>query len=167
VVALTVEDRREGTRFVHASDVQGPLSPVAAAYLARQRPTLLYLSGPPAYLESQLGAELVERGIDHLLRIIDQTGCRVILDHHALRDAAYPERFRRLWETGRVVTAAGYLGERDTPLEARRRELWTGRRKPPMPVRPSRARGAGESPAADRTRVTMNVRPRVPRVREG
>jgi uncharacterized protein len=167
VVALTVEDRREGTRFVHASDVQGPLSPVAAAYLARQRPTLLYLSGPPAYLESQLGAELVERGIEHLLRIIDQTGCRVILDHHALRDAAYPERFRRLWETGRVVTAAGYLGERDAPLEARRRELWTGRRKPPMPVRPSRARGAGESPAADRTRVTMNVRPRAPRVREG
>jgi len=167
VVALTVEDRREGTRFVHASDVQGPLSPVAAAYLARQRPTLLYLSGPPAYLESQLGAELVERGIEHLLRIIDQTGCRVILDHHALRDAAYPERFRRLWETGRVVTAAGYLGERDAPLEARRRELWTGRRKPPMPVRPSRARGAGESPAADRTRVTMNVHPRAPRVREG
>lgn len=167
VVALTVEDRREGTRFVHASDVQGPLSPVAAAYLARQRPTLLYLSGPPAYLESQLGAELVERGIEHLLRIIDQTGCRVILDHHALRDAAYPERFRRLWETGRVVTAAGYLGERDAPLEAQRRELWTGRRKPPMPVRPSRARGAGESPAADRTRATINVRPRLPWVREG
>jgi uncharacterized protein len=168
VVALTVEDRREGTRFVHASDVQGPLSPVAAAYLARQRPTLLYLSGPPAYLESQLGAELVERGIEHLLRIIDQTGCRVILDHHALRDAAYPERFRRLWETGRVVTAAGYLGERDAPLEAQRRELWTGRRKPPMPVRPSRARGAGESSAADGTRAaTVNVRPRLPRVREG
>jgi uncharacterized protein len=167
VVALTVEDRREGTRFVHASDVQGPLSPVAAAYLARQRPTLLYLSGPPAYLESQLGAEMVDRGIEHLLRIIDQTGCRVILDHHALRDAAYPERFRRLWETGRVVTAAGYLGQSDAPLEARRRELWTGRRKPPMPVRPSRARGAGESPAAARTRPTINVRPRLPRVREG
>jgi predicted metallo-beta-lactamase superfamily hydrolase len=167
VVALTVEDRREGTRFVHASDVQGPLSPVAAAYLARQRPTLLYLSGPPAYLESQLGAEMVDRGIEHLLRIIDQTGCRVILDHHALRDAAYPERFRRLWETGRVVTAAGYLGQSDAPLEARRRELWTGRRKPPMPVRPSRARGAGESPAGARTRPTINVRPRLPRVREG
>lgn len=165
VVALTVEDRREGTRFVHASDVQGPLSPVAAAYLARQRPTLLYLSGPPAYLESQLGAELVDRGIEHLLRIIDQTGCRVILDHHALRDAAYPERFRRLWETGRVVTAAGYLGERDAPLEARRRELWTGRRKPPMPVRPSRARGA--VPGEDRASEATNFRPRFGRVREG
>jgi len=167
VVALTVEDRREGSRFVHASDVQGPLSPVAAAYLARQRPTLLYLSGPPAYLESQLGAELVERGIEHLLRIIDQTGCRVILDHHALRDAAYPERFRRLWETGRVVTAAGFLGERDAPLEARRRELWTGRRKPPMPVRPSRARGAGGEPGVDAAPAATNFRPRFGRAREG
>ena len=166
VVALTVEDRREGTRFVHASDVQGPLSPVAAAYLARQRPTLLYLSGPPAYLESQLGAELMERGIEHLLRIIDQTGCRVIIDHHALRDAAYRERFRRLWESGRVVTAAGYLGEDNAPLEARRRGLWTGRRKPPTPVRPSRARGAAAG--ADEARAAAHFRPRSSgRVREG
>src|SRR5262245_34616820 len=44
VIALTVEDRRDGRRFVHASDVQGPLSPVATAYLVRERPTLLYLS---------------------------------------------------------------------------------------------------------------------------
>jgi predicted metallo-beta-lactamase superfamily hydrolase len=162
LVALTIEDRREGTRFVHASDVQGPLSPVAAAYLARQRPTLLYLSGPPAYLESQLGAELIDRGVDHLLRIIEQTGCRVILDHYALRDAAYPERFRRLWETGRVVTAAAYLGQADAPLEARRLDLWRGRRKPPMPVRPSRARGvAGGARAADADR------PRLRRARRG
>src|SRR6185503_19450849 len=150
VVALTIEDRREGTRFVHASDVQGPLSPVAAAYLARQRPTLLYLSGPPAYLESQLGADLMERG----------------MDHHALRDAAYPERFRRLWESGRVMTAAGYLGEDDAPLEARRRGLWTGRRKPPTPVRPSRARGAAAG--ADEARAAAHFRPRSSgRVREG
>jgi len=168
VVALTVEDRREGTRFVHASDVQGPLSPVAAAYLARQRPTLLYLSGPPAYLESQLGAELVDRGIEHLLRIIDQTGCRVIFDHYALRDAAYPERFRRLWETGRVVTAAGFLGLADAPLEARRLELRPGRRKPPMPVRPSRARGAAEAGGArPPARATFNTRPGLRRMREG
>lgn len=167
VVALTIEDRREGSRFVHASDVQGPLSPVAAAYLARQRPTLLYLSGPPAYLESQLGADLIDRGVEHLLRIIDQTGCQVILDHHALRDAAYPQRFRRLWETGRVVTAAGYLGLADTPLEARRRDLWREERKPPMPVRPSSARGARDGAAAQQAApgATYN-RPRLGRTRE-
>ncbi|HEU4439194.1 MAG TPA: hypothetical protein VFT36_08080 [Methylomirabilota bacterium] len=166
VVALTVEDRREGTRFVHASDVQGPLSAVAAAYLIRERPSVLYLSGPPAYLESQLGADVVERGIEHLLRIIDRTGCRVILDHYALRDAAYRERLRRLWETGRVVTAAGFLGLADAPLEARRRELWAGRRKPPMPVRPSRARGLADGGAAAAP-SRFNVRPRAGRVREG
>lgn len=135
VVALTVVDRREGARFVHASDVQGPLSPVAAAYLIRERPTLLYVSGPPAYLESQVGADLIDRGIDNLLRVMEQTGCRVILDHHALRGADYRERFRRLWETGRVVTAAAFLGQPEAALEARRRDLWAGRRKPPAPVR--------------------------------
>ena len=62
VIALTVTDRREGFRFVHASDVQGPLSPVATAYLIRERPNLLYLSGPPAYLERELGSAVIDRG---------------------------------------------------------------------------------------------------------
>src|SRR5260370_1079948 len=132
--------------FRHDPEGRGPVARGAGAYRGGRGPTLLSLWGPPAYLESQLGAELVDRGIEHLLRIIDQTGCRVILDHHALRDAAYPERFSRLWETGRVVTAAGYLGEHDAPLEARRRELWTVRGKPPMPARPPRARAAGGGP---------------------
>jgi predicted metallo-beta-lactamase superfamily hydrolase len=131
VVALTVTDRREGFRFVHASDVQGPLSPVAAAYLMRERPHLLYLSGPPSYLERQVGSALIDTGIEHLLRIVDRCGCRVIMDHHALRDDRYRERFGRLWDTGQVVTAAGYLGLDDTPLESQRRRLWAGQRKAP------------------------------------
>ncbi len=155
VVALTVADRRDGFRFVHASDVQGPLSPVAAAYLIRERPSLLYLSGPPSYLEAQLGAALIERGVAHLLRIIERTGCRVIMDHHALRDADYGERFRRVWETGQVTTAAGFLGLADAVLEIRRRELWAAKRKPPAPVRaPARARrlNATEASAMMRAR---------------
>jgi predicted metallo-beta-lactamase superfamily hydrolase len=131
VVALTVEDPRERQRFVFASDVQGPLSAVAAAYLLRERPTLLYLSGPPSYIEGELGRELIERGIDNLLRVIDGTGCRVIMDHHALRDARALSRFARLWDTGRVMTAASYLGLPDAALEARRAQLWATVRKPP------------------------------------
>src|SRR5205807_3197642 len=142
-------------RFVHASDVQGPLSPVAAAYLARQRPTLLYLSGPPAYLESQLGAELVERGIDHLLRIIDQTGCRVILDHHALRDAAYPERFRRLWETGRGGPAPANLAGPAGPSGGAARGRGRGGRSPRCPLHPPRPRAAGGPPPAARPAVPL------------
>jgi hypothetical protein len=132
VVALTVEDRRDRSRFVFAGDVQGPLSAVATAYLVRERPTLLYLAGPPAYLERQLGTALIDRGVDNLLRIIDATGCRVIMDHYALRDRDYEERFRRLWETGRVATAAGFLGVPESPLESRRPRLWAAERKGPV-----------------------------------
>src|SRR5918992_1948170 len=140
VTALTVVDRAERERFVFASDVQGPLSPVAAGYLIQERPTLLYLSGPPSYLEHELGHALIERGIDNLLRIIDASGCRVIMDHHALRDARAAARFARLWETGRVLTAAAYLGVAEATLEAQRVLLWSSAsRKPPVKVAARRA----------------------------
>jgi hypothetical protein len=133
-VALTLTDRAEGFRFVFASDVQGPLSSVATAYLIRERPHLLYLSGPPSYLEKQLGREVIDRAIDNLERVVDATGCRVIMDHYALRDGDPRERFARLWEGDRVVTAAGYLGLRDCLLEAKRCVLWASRRKPPARI---------------------------------
>ena len=144
VVALTVTDLREGKRFVYASDVQGPLSAVAAAYLIRERPDLLYLSGAPAYLESQLGSAVIDQSVEQLLRVMDQTGCRVVLDHHAVRAESYPDRFRRLWETGQVVTAAGFLGLEDAALESRRRSLWARTRKPAAPM-PGRLKRWGRS----------------------
>ena len=61
---------------------------------------------------------MIDRGIAKLSRVIDATGCRVIMDHHAVRDARYPERFRALWESGSVVTAAGFLGLADAALES-------------------------------------------------
>ena len=137
---LTLADPAEPERFVFASDVQGPLSPVATGYLIQERPTLLYLSGPPSYLERELGAALVERGIENLLRVIDTTGCRVIMDHYALRDTRFAERFVRLWETGAVVTAAGYLSLADAPLECRRGDAWAAARKPPARAGRSRER---------------------------
>ncbi|OGK85674.1 MAG: hypothetical protein A2050_02480 [Candidatus Rokubacteria bacterium GWA2_73_35] len=138
VLALTVEDEDARERFVFASDVQGPISPVAAAYLVRERPTLLYVSGPPSYIERELGAALIERGVENLLRIVDATGCRVILDHHALRDTRWERRFERLWATGRVVTAARHLGLPDAALESRRDRAWAAARKPPAKAREER-----------------------------
>ena len=81
----------------------------------------------------------VERGIDHLVRVLDTTGCRVIMDHHALRDGRFSSRFERLWQTGRVVTAAAHLGAETQPLEARRDRLWAAVRKPPAKARDPRA----------------------------
>src|SRR5205814_2229940 len=96
VVGLVVSDRAQRERFVFASDVQGPLSAVAAAWVIQQRPTLLYLSGPPSYIERDLPAGAVQRGMDNLQRVLDATGCRVIMDHHALRDPAFASRFESL-----------------------------------------------------------------------
>ena len=142
VVALTVTERSDGFRFVHASDVQGPLSPVATGYLIRERPHLLYLAGPPSYLEDRVGRAVVARGVDNLRRIIDRCGCRVIMDHHALRDPAWRERFRDLWESGHVTTAAGFLGLEERPLETQRRSLWAEQRRPAaaMDARPAATR---------------------------
>jgi predicted metallo-beta-lactamase superfamily hydrolase len=153
VVALVVADVAQRERFVFASDVQGPLSAVAGAWLVQQRPTLLYLSGPPSYVESELPPHAVERGIDNLMRVMDASGCRVIMDHHALRDPAYVTRFERLWQTGRVVTAAAHLGLEAAPLEVRRRALWGDVRKPAAPIRrPAPARdGAAIMGRAART----------------
>ena len=137
VLALSVHDPAERERFVFASDVQGPLSGVAAAWLIQQRPTLVYLSGPPSYIEREMGTQAIERGIDNLRRLIDATGCRVIMDHHAVREAAFEARFQRLFATGRVVTAAGHLGVPLAALESRRRQLWTAvARKPAATARP-------------------------------
>ena len=138
LVALTVTDHREHQRFVFASDVQGPLSSVAAAWLIQQRPTMLYLSGPPSYVEREVGTAVIDRAVDNLRRIVDVTGCRVIMDHYAMRDPRFATRFERLWQTGRVITAAAHLGVDASPLEARRDRLWASARKPPAKVAPSR-----------------------------
>jgi len=150
VVALMVTDHREHQRFVFASDVQGPLSAVAAAWLIQQRPTTLYLSGPPSYIEREVGTAAIDRGVDHLKRILDTTGCRVIMDHHAIRDPRFSTRFERLWETGRVVTAAAHLGLDAQPLEARRDQLWTAVRKPPAKAGTPRPLPAREARRAAR-----------------
>ena len=104
----------DGERFVHASDLQGPASPVATAYLLRERPDLVYLSGPPTYLQSQVGRDVVQRGIDNLVRLVGETGCRVIVDHHAVREPRFRDRL-----AGGVRHRAGRDGG-GVPRSARR-----------------------------------------------
>ena len=77
-------------RFVFASDVQGPLSPVAAAYLVQPAPH----AALPVRAAVLSRARARHRGHRPGASTICcassmQTGCRVIMDHHALRDAAY------------------------------------------------------------------------------
>jgi predicted metallo-beta-lactamase superfamily hydrolase len=101
---------------------------------------LIYLSGPVSYLEREVGRDAIDRAIDHLIRVVEATGCRVIMDHHAIRDPRFAERFAKLWETGRVVTAAAFLGLPEAPLESRRNRAWASTRKPPARSEDPRAK---------------------------
>jgi hypothetical protein len=76
-----------------------------------------------------VGHDVVQRAIDNLLRLVGETGCRVIMDHHAVREPRFRERLAQVFETGRVVTAAEFVGRRDECLEARRAALWARRRR--------------------------------------
>ena len=115
----------DGYRFVHASDVQGPVSLRATRALIKWNPDLLYMDGPPSYmLGYKFSRRDLEKAEENLAGIIKETGCDVILDHHLLRDLKYRERFKKVYKTGKVKTAAEYTGMENNPLEARRKELY-------------------------------------------
>ncbi|MBI2886604.1 MAG: MBL fold metallo-hydrolase [Chloroflexi bacterium] len=116
--------------YVHAGDVQGPLSPSAMEWILRQRPDLLYLSGAPTYrLYYQAAAEGdtltvqdVRQAKTNLLTIMKYTGCEVILDHYLTRDLNFRRLYQEVFATRRVRTAAAFLGQPERLLEARRRD---------------------------------------------
>ena len=84
VITTTIE--WEGEKFMHASDVQGPLYEGAKKLILNENPDTLILSGPPIYLE---GFALEKQDIllaKENLTEISQKIPRVIVDHHLLRD---------------------------------------------------------------------------------
>ena len=77
----------------------------------------------------------MQRGIDNLVRLVGETGCQVIVDHHAVREPRFRERLAQAFDTGRVVTAAEYLGRRQ-----RMPRGMAGRALGPAPARRGRTR---------------------------
>ena len=128
VMAVAMKSR-EGT-FIHGSDIQGPMSGQAFAWLLQQRPDVLYLSGAPTYklyfrdeneADTFTFADL-RAAKQNLRTLIKYTGCEVILDHYATRDRNFHRLHDDLLATGNVKTAAEYLGVAERPLEACRRD---------------------------------------------
>ena len=128
VMAVAVRSR-DGC-FVHASDVQGPLSATAIEWVLRQRPDILYLSGPPTYWRHYQASDQADavtvRDIrtarSNLLTIMKYTGCQVLLDHYLVRDPNFRRLYGEVFARGQVQTAAEFLGLPERLLEARRRD---------------------------------------------
>jgi hypothetical protein len=124
VIMVTVE---EDEKVLFTSDVQGPVDEKAADYIIQQNPDMLITDGPPSYfLGWKFSMENMKKAERNMLEIMKETDCRLILDHHLLRDLKYKERLPILYGMydDRIQTFAEYAGKKNNMLEARRKELW-------------------------------------------
>ncbi len=122
-VLMTLVDDGD-MRFIHTSDVQGPVADETADWIITQKPDLIYIDGPPIlFLGWRFSHKNLEQAKQNFQRLLDETKADIILDHHLLRSLDYREVFP-FFDNNRVRTAAEYLGKENAMLEARRKELW-------------------------------------------
>jgi predicted metallo-beta-lactamase superfamily hydrolase len=125
VIMTLIDDGKK--RFLHASDIQGPVTKKAKDYIVENKPDILVLDGPPT---NMLGFRFSKKNLQlaskNLSEIIKKTECDILLDHHLLRDIKYKEVFSKPYKIGknRVKTFAEYLGKENNTLEAFRKNLW-------------------------------------------
>lgn len=109
--------------FVHASDVQGPVTEEALEWIVNEDPDYLVIAGPPTYLEGfKVEKSVIESGIRNINRIKSQTNAKIIVDHHLLRDKDFEDKLKNL-RSKEITTAAEYIGQENLLLEAYRKEL--------------------------------------------
>jgi hypothetical protein len=118
-----------GDKFLHSSDVQGPLSNVTTRLILKEKPRVLILGGPPLYLQGfRVEEEVIRRGIENAAKIAGKIPV-VMLEHHLLRSENWKEEAKIVFDAAsesghEVVTAAEYLGQQATLLECTRESLY-------------------------------------------
>jgi predicted metallo-beta-lactamase superfamily hydrolase len=116
VVAAVIE--ADGTRLFYSSDVNGPIIEDYASLIAREKPDMLILDGPPTYmLGYMLNKTNLLRAIENGARIVSETERlqTVVYDHHLVREPRFRERTKPVWDAARrrgvnLATAAEHLG---------------------------------------------------------
>jgi len=124
VIMVSIE---ENEKLLFASDVQGPVFEKARDYIIQEEPSIIIMDGPPSYfLGWRFSQENLEKAEKNLIEIMNKLDCRLILDHHLLRDLKYKERLHELYSLygDRIMTFAEYNGLENNLLEAKRKELW-------------------------------------------
>jgi predicted metallo-beta-lactamase superfamily hydrolase len=127
VLMSTIECQDE--KFMFAPDVQGPISKRTFELVAREKPQLLMIGGPPSYLAGfKVDENQIQAGFRNLETIVGSTPLTV-LDHHLLRDENWMEKARNTCEiasrTGHTVqTVAEFLGMKNECLESVRKRLF-------------------------------------------
>ena len=121
-----------GWKLLHSSDVDGPVIEDYAEMIAKERPNVLILDGPPTYmLGYRFGLDSLERAIAGAIRILEETRDSLelmIYDHHLPREPNYKKRTEHVWRLAsklgvRLSTAAEVLGQTPAVLRYPGRKL--------------------------------------------
>jgi predicted metallo-beta-lactamase superfamily hydrolase len=127
VLATVIESGSE--KFIHASDIQGPISETALQFILSERPSAVIVGGPPTYLAGYKASEdSIKRGMSNLAMIAKKVPL-VVVDHHLLRAQESLQELSVISAEvkplgGSIMTAAEYIGEQPRLLEANRRKLY-------------------------------------------
>jgi len=126
LLMTTIEHENE--RFLFASDVQGPMHSPTLPVILGQKPQLVMIGGPPAYLAGLVKQEDVQIGMQNLEDLVKDVSTTV-LEHHLLREENWRELSQRIFDNASkkgnlVVTAAEFLKKKNNLLESRRKLLF-------------------------------------------
>jgi predicted metallo-beta-lactamase superfamily hydrolase len=119
----------DGDCFVFAPDVQGPMSNRALELIKAAQPDVAMVGGPPFYLGGLKVEEMdLRQGMRNLASLAESVPV-LILEHHALRDEAWSQRTKAIFEAASkagndVETAAEFAGMENVFLESRRKKLF-------------------------------------------
>jgi len=127
VIMTTIESRDE--KFMHASDVQGPMSTDTMNDILIERPDRLIIGGPPTYLGGTKVDKLdIQRAISNASKIASYVP-EMIFEHHILRSENWLNDVKPVSEAAvkagnRVTNAAEYAGTTAQMLESVRSHLY-------------------------------------------
>ncbi len=115
-------------RVLFTSDVQGPMHTATLETILNENPAVIIVGGPPAYLTGLVDEESIKIGLQNLVKIAQMIPTTV-LEHHLLRQEDWREKAKPVFEAAEVakhsvLTAAELLGEENTLLESKRKQLY-------------------------------------------
>ncbi|MEN3044031.1 MAG: MBL fold metallo-hydrolase [Candidatus Hydrothermales bacterium] len=123
VIGFIIEEKKS---LFYSSDTQGLWDKTLREFLKGKRIDYFFVDGPSLYQSKKSEIDEFVRDISDILKELNES--KLVLDHHFVRDLSYSNYIKSFREVygDRVFTCAEFLGEKDTPLEALRREYYEG-----------------------------------------
>ena len=135
VIMVYVESGKDS--FLFGSDAQSLADPKAMEWVIEKNPKFLIVDGyPTIFVGWRMAQKSFEKAKQNLKKAVEKIEAKtIILDHHILRDIAYKEKMKDLFEIGeslgkKIMSAAEYYGLENFFLEAWRKDIKEGRIKP-------------------------------------